>query len=629
MASKITPPTIEWQKGVPTATRYGDAYYDRDNGLEECQFVFLDAIEAPGCWQKSEHFVIGETGFGTGLNFLATYQRWAEAGRKGRITFISAEAHPLSASDLARAHSHFPELGPYAEALRGAWPPPSAGFHHRYFEDGKIQLILLFGDAAASFADLSANVDAWFFDGFSPLKNPEIWSDRLFRQVARLSKPGTRFATFAGAGAVCNSLAAHGFAVQKAKGYGTKCERLVGVLEVKPVHAQMAQTPEWATLQLARKGTTTIIGAGIAGRSLAAALVRRGAPVHLISGDLPTASTVPAAILAPGFQAGLQPTTPFVASAFAHACWNPAYSSAWANERGVTIYGQTEAEATRLARTAALLGWGKDWLEKIDAGIRYPKSGSLDTVTALEAIYPTALITNAVTNSICPTSEGWIISAGNTTFETNRLVLASGAQTANMLPGSDHLFLSCRAGQVEFLDASTGLLPNKNGASSVHFSASIEGSQSIGSSFSVYEGGAMEDPAVTQQNTEETLAALRTEFGHTVSLQDITSSWAGIRSMPPDYVPYIGPVPNWAAAAEQYAPLAKDRKITGLGPMPYQRGLYVLSAFASKGYQQAPYAAEYLAAHLCGDPLPIAGTVARYLHPARSFIRNLIRQPRR
>jgi len=626
---KLSSSDIHWRDGVPIAPEFDDVYYSLENGLEESDFVFLEGTNAPECWKNKAHFTIAETGFGTGLNFLATYRKWMESGANGRLTYISVEGFPISQKSLEKAHQAFPELSYFSNQLRAAWPPPSPGFHPRYFENGKIQLLLLFGEATSCFSELVAEVDAWFLDGFAPAKNPAMWSDALFDEIARLSKPGTRFATFTAAGFVKRALAERGFEVSKTKGYGRKRERLVGIMAKDHIPYQPKNKPEWAALGKGQGGPTTIIGAGIAGRSLAAALKRRGVASTLIAGEKSSASTVPAAILAPGFQAGLQPTSDFVTSGFSHACWLPDYADAWSSARGVELFASTKEEKSRFTRIKTLLNWSEDWIRDTENGLFYPRAGSLDSSAALDAIYSPHNINYDTITAIEKTSVGWALIGQNNTIETANLVISAGAETQKLLHNAHHIGFTARAGQIEQIVECQTNIPNQNLSANGYVTASLNGMQTLGSTFSDYAEGSPDIPSPSLSATKEILEKLQKDFAIGLPEAAILTSWTGVRAATGDYMPVIGPVPNWEAAAEQFSLLSKDRKTTGLGPMPYQDGLYLLSGFGSKGFQQAPYAAEYLAAHLCGDPLPMAQSVAAYLHPARAFIRKIIRGGRR
>ena len=224
--------------GTPFSGRYGDVYHSAAGGLAQARHVFLGGNDLPERWWEKPRFVILETGFGLGLNFLATWQAWcADPSACRELVFISLEKHPFAADDLAAAHAAWPELSALSEALRGQWPPLQAGEHRLRLEMGaerRVELRLLFGDAAAllpaAVPTLGGIVDAFYLDGFSPAKNPALWSPELCRALARLAKPDATLATWSVAGDVRRALTAAGFVVEKRPGFADKRQMLVGRL---------------------------------------------------------------------------------------------------------------------------------------------------------------------------------------------------------------------------------------------------------------------------------------------------------------------------------------------------------------------------------------------------------------
>jgi tRNA U34 5-methylaminomethyl-2-thiouridine-forming methyltransferase MnmC len=203
---------IEWQNGgVPVATRFGDPYFSLSDGLAETRYVFLQGNRISDRAQAG--FRIAELGFGTGLNLLATVAALSDCA--GPIHYTSFEAFPIAAPDMARALSAFPELD--AHALLDAW---GAGLTQ--FELGPVQVQIILGDARATLPAWSDNADAWYLDGFSPAKNPELWSADLMAQVGAHTASGGTFATYTAAGHVRRALTDAGFTVTRAPGYGRK-----------------------------------------------------------------------------------------------------------------------------------------------------------------------------------------------------------------------------------------------------------------------------------------------------------------------------------------------------------------------------------------------------------------------
>lgn len=203
--------TLIWQDGVPFSARFGDPYFSRSDGLAESRHVFLAGNGLPARFRDGFH--IAELGFGTGLNLLAAWSAWRASGQRGPLTYTSFELAPLSPAEMARAHGAWPELA----ALSGEFLRLAEG---RPVPDLALQVIR--GDAAETLPRWTGRADAWFLDGFSPARNPDLWSPGLMAGVAGRTAPGGTFATYSAAGHVRRALAAAGFLVEKVPGYGAK-----------------------------------------------------------------------------------------------------------------------------------------------------------------------------------------------------------------------------------------------------------------------------------------------------------------------------------------------------------------------------------------------------------------------
>jgi tRNA 5-methylaminomethyl-2-thiouridine biosynthesis bifunctional protein len=218
--------------GTPISETYGDVYYPSAGGHAQARHVFLAGNDLPARWRGRDSFTILETGFGLGLNFLATAQAWRDDPQPCReLHFISLEKHPFAAVDLALAHAAWPELAALAAQLRRLWPPLEPGNHRIEFArcaGGRLILTLIFADATDALPTLDAAVDAFYLDGFSPARNPELWSPALCRSLARLAVPGATLATWSVAGSVRRALTAAQFVVEKRAGFAHKRQMLVG-----------------------------------------------------------------------------------------------------------------------------------------------------------------------------------------------------------------------------------------------------------------------------------------------------------------------------------------------------------------------------------------------------------------
>lgn len=208
---------VEWQGGaVPLSTRFDDPYFSLDNGLDETRHTFLTGNDLPA--RFCDGFHIAELGFGTGLNALASLQAWIGAGAPGRLRFTSFEGFPMTAPDMAQALAAFPELGDLAQPLLHTW---ATGARDIDMGHG-MTLHVIIGDARQTVPAWTGRADAWFLDGFSPAKNPELWGADLMQAVADHCAPRATAATYTAAGHVRRALTEAGFDVTRRAGYGRK-----------------------------------------------------------------------------------------------------------------------------------------------------------------------------------------------------------------------------------------------------------------------------------------------------------------------------------------------------------------------------------------------------------------------
>ncbi len=219
--------------GTPVSEAYGDVYHSAAGGYAQAQHVFLAGNGLPERWQGRAQFTILETGFGLGVNFLATWTAWKNDPHAcGELHFVSLEKHPFSAADLAIAHAAWNGFSGLSAQLREQWPVLAPGAHRVCLNEGRVILELVFGDAVDTLPTLDAAVDAFYLDGFSPAKNPELWSPELCGSLARLARPEATLATWSVAGQVRQALANAGFAVKKRPGFANKRQMLVGQYSV-------------------------------------------------------------------------------------------------------------------------------------------------------------------------------------------------------------------------------------------------------------------------------------------------------------------------------------------------------------------------------------------------------------
>ncbi|MCA1788501.1 MAG: tRNA (5-methylaminomethyl-2-thiouridine)(34)-methyltransferase MnmD, partial [Thioalkalivibrio sp.] len=294
LMTPLAPAHLQWDGDQPRAVDYEDLYFDARDPRGEVRTVFIEANRLPQRFANARRFAIGETGFGTGLNFCLTLETWRKlAPPDAFLSYLSAEAHPLAPGDLSRSLRAQGIAENDIGTVLAQYPPPLSGLHRIHFPADRVVLTLVYGDAAPALARVQGRVDAWFLDGFAPSRNPALWNLAVFRQLARLSGQGTTLGTFTAAGQVRRDLTEVGFALQKVPGFAEKRERLIGIFsQGQPSVA----VPE----------RVAVIGAGIAGLSTACALRERGLSPSLFDphGAGSRASGNPAALLTPHLSAG-------------------------------------------------------------------------------------------------------------------------------------------------------------------------------------------------------------------------------------------------------------------------------------------------------------------------------------
>ena len=272
--------TLTWDaNGVPFSPTYGDVYHPAAGAAGQARHVFLGGNQLPARWQGKDRFVVLETGFGLGNNFLATWATWRDDPQRcARLHFISIEQHPLARADLGRAHANspWPDL---AKALVHAWPPLTPDLHSLCFDDAKVELLLALGDVQSWLPQLVASVDAFYLDGFAPARNPAMWKPRVFKALARLATPQATLATWSVAKVVGEGLRAAGFRSEQAQGFGGKREMTVARFD--PVFTPR-RSPARQPIAAPANKHAAIVGAGLAGCATAWALAQQGWTTSLL-----------------------------------------------------------------------------------------------------------------------------------------------------------------------------------------------------------------------------------------------------------------------------------------------------------------------------------------------------------
>ena len=658
----IQPANLEFNaEGTPVSRDFDDVYFSNDNGLEETRYVFLDGnqLNARFPTHPRSLFVVAESGFGTGLNFLTLWQMFDQFhaahpdATLQRLHFISFEKFPLTAHDLRLAHQHWPELAPWAEQLQAQWPPHLGGCHRLLLDGGRVTLDLWLGDIndLTDKLDDSMNqkVDAWFLDGFAPAKNPDIWSQHLFNAMARLARPGATLATFTSAGFVRRGLQEAGFTMQKTKGFGRKREMLVGrmdqMLEIP------AQTP-WFSRSASTSREVAIVGGGIASALLSLALLHRGWQVTLYCAD-----DAPAKGASGNRQGALYPLlsahdpalSQFFPAAFTFArrlydALPVAFDHDWC---GVTQLGWDEKSQQKIAHMLSL-GLPLEIARAVNAqqitetagvdtgcdGIHYPLGGWLcpaDLTTAAIALAQSRGLTVHYSRQVASLhhTEHWNLHFTTGDVAQHTCVVLANGHPISQFNQTEKLPLYPVGGQVSHIPTSPaleklqqvlcydGYLTPQNPSNGHHC---------IGASYHRGETDMRYSEDDQQQNRQRLINCFpQADWAKEVDI-NAGDARCGVRCATRDHLPMAGNVPDYEATLEAYQDLAENRDTAVSAPVYPQ--LFMLGGLGSRGLCSAPLLAEVLAAQMNDEPVPLDSVTLAGLNPNRLWVRKLLKGKR-
>ncbi|WP_270221755.1 bifunctional tRNA (5-methylaminomethyl-2-thiouridine)(34)-methyltransferase MnmD/FAD-dependent 5-carboxymethylaminomethyl-2-thiouridine(34) oxidoreductase MnmC [Kosakonia cowanii] len=646
-------------EGTPVSRDFDDVYFSNDNGLEETRYVFLGGNDLQTRFPEHSRklFIVAESGFGTGLNFLTLWQAFAAFRADNpdatleRLHFISFEKFPLTRDDLQKAHAHWPELAPFAEQLQAQWPQAFAGCHRLLLDEGSVTLDLWFGDInqLTDTLDESLNqqVDAWFLDGFAPSKNPDMWTPALFQAMARLTRPGGTLATFTSAGFVRRGLQEAGFTMQKRKGFGRKREMLSGVMENDVACAPRAP---W----FARSGTETrevaLVGGGVASALLALALLRRGWQVTLYCADAAPAEGASGnrqGALYPLLSAHDPALARFFSAAFTFARrlydgLPVAFDHQWC---GVTQLGWDEKSQHKIAQMLTL-ELPHELAHRINAqevlaqsgvetgcgGITYPAGGWL---------CPAQLTAGAIAlgieqglqvhyrhevEALVRNSDGWQLRFADGSERQHESVVLANGHRIQHFSQTEKLPVYPVAGQVSHIPTTEPLAHLRqvlcyDGYLTPHNPHNQQ--HCIGASYHRGQQEATYSEADQQQNRQRLIDCFpQAEWAQTV---DVSAGEArcGVRCATRDHLPMVGNVADYDATLSAYAQLAEHPQTAVSAPV--HEGLFMIGALGSRGLCSAPLAAEILAAQMSNEPIPLDGETLAAMNPNRLWVRKLLK----
>ena len=577
MTAAVVPAKLDFRDQTPYSASYGDVYHSAEGGIAQAHHVFLRGNGLPERWARRERFVVLETGFGFGLNFLVTWQAWKrDPARCRRLHYVSVEKHPFVLADLRTLHAHYPALKDEAAELQAQWPVVVGGGHRLEF--GNVVLTLFFADVAI-LRDLRLAADAIYLDGFAPAKNPEMWTHPVMRSVSRLAANGATLATWSVAASVKDALGATGFGVEKHAGFAGKREMLVARNTRKNGDSQ----------HFSGERKAAVVGAGLAGAAVCERLCARGWEVELYE------RRAEPAMEASGNHAGtfhpiVTPDDSIFArltrAGFLHALRSWERLGATRYDRcGVLQLSRTDKE--REAQEKAAVGLPAGYAQFVT---REEASAHAGVPVAAPGLWfpdggwikPRTLV-RAQLDACGPLLQRRFGTEIDNLPRARVVILANSAEAPKLRP-VPHLRLRRVRGQLTYVPADALEPPHVVVLRGGMVLPPIDGVCVVGASYDLED----EDGAVRDDSNAGNLERLRNILG--VDIRTKMEGRVSFRAVTPDRLPVVGRI---------------DEEVYGA------------FAYGSRGLVWAALAAEIVASELEGEPLPVEGKLADAMRPQR------------
>lgn len=659
-----------WRDGQPYSELFDDVYYSsavasgsESNdifGEAEFQHVFFKHNGLPERWQERHDFVITELGFGSGLNCILTMREWlkhcAECNEEKTLHYIAIEKHPFSAASIAELLSPYPQLKSFCDELLENYPPAIEATHSRSLFNNRVRIHFKFMDVCDALKNHRLTADAWYLDGFSPAKNPYMWSQRVFELIAYNSRDGATCSTYTCAGWVKRNMQKAGFAVNKAPGFGKKREMLVAKFNAAEKSIALANTMaasfkysdkpwfEPPPLKSVAIKNATIIGAGVAGLSLAYALVQRGWAVTVVDHQSTTtkqASTNPAAIIYPRLSINNDIDTEFFTAAYCYALYvykllqKKSQQPFWfdvgllqlMDEKRITqIINKFQFNADFIS----LVGQSSDAMLADKAGqvtANYASAGIVLPAILLDVLKnecgnKLTLIDAKVTALNYDDKKWQCLHHVQLISEAEVLIIANGTGVNDLSLSLRFPVEAIRGQVIELNENKQSQKIKKIFNADVHITPAIKTKHYLGASYT--RNGEM--LGICQTENRKLLDSLDKMYPGIFKDEDCCKTWVGFRTISKDRVPIVGAVPDEVFFNHEYADIAHGSTIKTYQPGRYLNGLYISAAHGSRGFTSGFISAEIIASQIAGEPSPINKKILDYLSPSRFIVNKLKRR---
>lgn len=654
----VKPPQLNFNSdGTPSSIQFDDPYFSLDNAAEESRYVFIQGNHLPERWctqnQDLEHFTIAELGFGFGLNFITSCEIWLKNNSPGHLHYISLEKYPVKKNDLVKLHSKL-ELSPkLSQELINFYPISIIGSHRIHFDEFNITLTLIFDDALNYLKKANFQAHAWYLDGFSPNKNPQLWDAPIAQEVFRLTAERGTLSTYSAASIVRKNFSSVGFKISKMDGFGKKREMLTGI-KTKSIHKEKLpyKFKNWLNTKphQYKNKTAIVIGAGMAGCLISAALAKRNWQITLLDKHSSIAnegSGNPNAILMPRLSVDHDIQSQLTLQGFL-------YSSRYFNQLAKTsLFSWQQSGAIQLPRDTAQ--WSRmqtitqqnsiphELLHPVSQsqaselchcnvskeGWHIPLAGSLTPALLCETLlelykHKISFTKDTDAKTIEKIDGTWVVyDSHGKSFSADVVIIASGL-AANKFSQTDWCSLNPKRGQITFIpEQLCNIQPKKIVCADAYVTPAVNSQLITGATFITNDDKTDLREHEHNENLEK-LATLIPSF-KSYDTEQMTGR-AAIRAVSNDRLPVVGPV---SIASDFFL----DYKDAALGATHHQyptsktyQGLYMASGFGSRGLAWIPLCTESLACIINNEPNPIDNLLLQAIHPNRLLMKQLILQ---
>ena len=628
---------------TPKSLLFDDIYFSSDDPLGETRHVFITGNDLKARFAQNKHLVIGELGFGAGVNFLCTLQAKHSSGENAHLDYFAIEKYPIQTFQLNNILSRFESLLPYKNVLINAYISLYRGFNLIDLPSYNARLHLYIGDVIEGLEAFSTPVDAWFLDGFSPAKNPQMWSENVIALMAKRSSQNATFSTFSASSKVKKALLLAGFSVTKRQGFGKKREMLQGHNPQAPCPSPIKPWYRLPKINHQSSHDIAIIGAGMAGVSMAYTLAKKGISSTLYDSQHAIGSKTSSlafGVLMPFLSADANLSDQYYSQGFVHTYKTMQSLLANDSKHFATVCGLLQlADATHKSarfQKIAKRGLASNIVSQVTksqaadlsgialqcGGLYYPLASMINLNAYCHALYDQSIkqaefIGNTPISRIEQHRERWVLLDQNDqVINSAHTLVICNAEAASAFEPLNYLQFQKIPGQIsEFLASEQSINLRCMISTDRVLSPSNEGKHFVGATYR---------QSCSQKSSTRDHRQNQAAFCDILELGQALAAHVQTRALTKDHLPFVGPMANKLVFMRDYARAKHGDTRFHYQDARYTPNLYVSAGHGSRGLSSTLLAAQIITSMITGVALPISHQILAKLHPSRVLLNHLI-----